>query len=52
MTKEELIDKLQGVSDDAEILMTERCLCIGDVVISKDEYGEYVILDAMKAPNL
>ena len=52
MTKWELMDRLQGVSDDAEILMTERCLCIGDVVISKDEYGEFVILDAMKAPNM
>jgi hypothetical protein len=53
MTKRELIDRLQGVSDDAEILMTERCLCVGEVVKgSADECGEYVILDTMKAPNL
>lgn len=48
----ELMDRLQGVSDDVEILMNERCLCIGDVVISKDEHGKCAILDAMKAPNM
>ena len=51
MTKMELMDRLQGMYDDVEILMNEKCLCIGDVVISKDEHGKCAILDAMKARN-
>lgn len=51
MTKKELIDKLQGVSDDAEILMTSKCLCIGDVLKGSMKM-ENAFLDTMKAPNL
>lgn len=52
MTKRELVDNLEGVSDDTEILMTSECWCIGEILKGSDEDGEYVILDTMKAPNL